>query len=96
MTGRWGTPDQAVPGRDASAGRAPAASSCRTVHHYLTRRAALDAVTRVETAPVLRTYKAAATLRGRLAARHPRRRHSRRRQGLVRTASCPVARVIAT
>jgi len=32
--------------------------------HYLTRRIALDAITRIETAPVLRTYKAAATLRG--------------------------------
>jgi DNA-binding Lrp family transcriptional regulator len=40
---------------------------CRDVqalHHYLTRRVALDAITRIETAPVLRTYKAAATLRG--------------------------------
>ncbi|GAA1245960.1 AsnC family transcriptional regulator [Kitasatospora nipponensis] len=34
------------------------------LHHYLTRRVALDAITRLETAPVLRTYKAAATLRG--------------------------------
>ncbi|MFF2044999.1 Lrp/AsnC family transcriptional regulator [Kitasatospora sp. NPDC058170] len=34
------------------------------LHHYLTRRVALDAITRIETAPVLRTYKAAATLRG--------------------------------
>jgi DNA-binding Lrp family transcriptional regulator len=33
------------------------------LHHYLTRRVAWDAVTRIETAPVLRTYKAAATLR---------------------------------
>ncbi|WP_406208789.1 Lrp/AsnC family transcriptional regulator [Kitasatospora sp. NBC_01560] len=34
------------------------------LHHYLTRRVALDAISRIETAPVLRTYKAAATLRG--------------------------------
>ncbi|MET7299982.1 Lrp/AsnC family transcriptional regulator [Embleya sp. NPDC005575] len=34
------------------------------LHHYLIRRVALDAITRIETAPVLRTYKAAATLRG--------------------------------
>ncbi|MFB7617100.1 Lrp/AsnC family transcriptional regulator [Kitasatospora sp. NPDC056181] len=34
------------------------------LHHYLTRRVALDAITRIETAPVLRTFKAAATLRG--------------------------------
>ncbi|MFJ2563214.1 Lrp/AsnC family transcriptional regulator [Streptomyces sp. NPDC087568] len=34
------------------------------LHHYLTRRVAFDAITRIETAPVLRTYKAAATLRG--------------------------------
>jgi Transcriptional regulators len=33
------------------------------LHHYLTRRVAWEAVTRIETAPVLRTYKAAATLR---------------------------------
>ncbi|MEU6271979.1 Lrp/AsnC family transcriptional regulator [Streptomyces populi] len=33
------------------------------LHHYLTRRVAWDAVTRIETAPVLRTYKAAVTLR---------------------------------
>ena len=33
------------------------------LHHYLTRRVAFDAVTRIETAPVLRTYKAAVTLR---------------------------------
>ncbi|MCU7826721.1 Lrp/AsnC family transcriptional regulator [Kitasatospora sp. DSM 101779] len=33
------------------------------LHHYLTRRIALDAITRIETAPVLRTFKAAATLR---------------------------------
>ncbi|MGW3666501.1 Lrp/AsnC family transcriptional regulator [Streptomyces sp. NPDC005141] len=33
------------------------------LHQYLTRRVAWDAVTRIETAPVLRTYKAAATLR---------------------------------
>ncbi|WP_037617242.1 Lrp/AsnC family transcriptional regulator [Streptomyces aureus] len=33
------------------------------LHHYLTRRVAWEAVTRVETAPVLRTYKAATTLR---------------------------------
>ncbi|MET7738479.1 Lrp/AsnC family transcriptional regulator [Streptomyces sp. NPDC005402] len=33
------------------------------LHHYLTRKVALDAITRIETAPVLRTYKAAATLR---------------------------------
>jgi DNA-binding Lrp family transcriptional regulator len=33
------------------------------LHHYLTRRVAWDAVTRIETAPVLRTYKAAATFR---------------------------------
>ncbi|MFE4698207.1 Lrp/AsnC family transcriptional regulator [Streptomyces sp. NPDC056738] len=33
------------------------------LHHYLTRRVAWDAVTRIETAPVLRTYKAATTLR---------------------------------
>ncbi|MGW1275088.1 Lrp/AsnC family transcriptional regulator, partial [Streptomyces sp. NPDC002491] len=33
------------------------------LHHYLTRRVALDAIARIETAPVLRTYKAAATLR---------------------------------
>ncbi|WP_331773583.1 Lrp/AsnC family transcriptional regulator (plasmid) [Embleya sp. NBC_00888] len=33
------------------------------LHHYLTRRVALDAITRIETAPVLRTYKAATTLR---------------------------------
>ncbi|WKX74091.1 Lrp/AsnC family transcriptional regulator [Streptomyces sp. XD-27] len=33
------------------------------LHHYLTRRVAWDTVTRIETAPVLRTYKAATTLR---------------------------------
>lgn len=33
------------------------------LHAYLTRRLAWEAVTRIETAPVLRTYKAAATLR---------------------------------
>ncbi|MFF2960275.1 hypothetical protein ACFVT1_15505 [Streptomyces sp. NPDC057963] len=33
------------------------------LHHYLTRRVALDALTRIETAPVLCTYRAAATLR---------------------------------
>ncbi|MEU0035231.1 Lrp/AsnC family transcriptional regulator [Streptomyces sp. NPDC006333] len=33
------------------------------LHHYLTRKVALEAVARIETAPVLRTYKAAATLR---------------------------------
>ncbi|NUU22897.1 MAG: Lrp/AsnC family transcriptional regulator [Streptomycetaceae bacterium] len=33
------------------------------LHHYLTRRVALDAITRIETAPVLRTYKAATTRR---------------------------------
>ncbi len=33
------------------------------LHHYLTRKVALDAIARIETAPVLRTYKAAATLR---------------------------------
>ncbi|KUJ69444.1 AsnC family transcriptional regulator [Streptomyces albus subsp. albus] len=35
------------------------------LHSYLTRRVAWEAVTRIETAPVLRTYKAAATLRTR-------------------------------
>ncbi|WP_370412181.1 Lrp/AsnC family transcriptional regulator [Streptomyces fradiae] len=39
-------------------------SDAEALHHYLTRRLALDAITRIETAPVLRTYKAAATLRG--------------------------------
>ncbi|MFI1581184.1 Lrp/AsnC family transcriptional regulator [Embleya sp. NPDC020630] len=33
------------------------------LHRYLIHRLALDAITRIETAPVLRTYKAAATLR---------------------------------
>jgi DNA-binding Lrp family transcriptional regulator len=33
------------------------------LHRYLTRKVALEAVARIETAPVLRTYKAAATLR---------------------------------
>lgn len=33
------------------------------LHAYLTRRIAWEAVTRIETAPVLRTYKAAATVR---------------------------------
>lgn len=33
------------------------------LHHYLTRKIALDPITRIETAPVLRTYKAATTLR---------------------------------
>ncbi|GAA2260736.1 hypothetical protein GCM10010430_51060 [Kitasatospora cystarginea] len=33
------------------------------LHAYLTRRVAWEAVTRIETAPVLRTYKAATTLR---------------------------------
>ncbi|MER5439405.1 hypothetical protein [Streptomyces sp. NPDC002790] len=33
------------------------------LHHYLTRRIALEAVTSIETAPVLHTYKAAATMR---------------------------------
>lgn len=33
------------------------------LHHYLTRKVALTAIARIETAPVLRTYKAAATLR---------------------------------
>ncbi|MFI6319527.1 Lrp/AsnC family transcriptional regulator [Nonomuraea sp. NPDC050556] len=33
------------------------------LHHYLTRRLAFDAITRIETAPVLRTLKAAASLR---------------------------------
>ncbi|WP_392958958.1 Lrp/AsnC ligand binding domain-containing protein [Streptomyces sp. LN245] len=33
------------------------------LRHYLTRRVAWDAVTRIGTAPVPRTYKAAATLR---------------------------------
>ncbi|MET7683985.1 AsnC family transcriptional regulator [Streptomyces sp. NPDC005423] len=33
------------------------------LHHYLTRKVALDAIARIETAPVLRTYKTAATLR---------------------------------
>ncbi|MEU0333821.1 Lrp/AsnC family transcriptional regulator [Streptomyces sp. NPDC006193] len=33
------------------------------LHVYLTQRVAWEAVTRIETAPVLRTYKAAATLR---------------------------------
>ncbi|MFJ9690600.1 Lrp/AsnC family transcriptional regulator [Kitasatospora sp. NPDC101183] len=37
--------------------------SAGELHHYLTRRVALEAVARIETAPVLRTYKAAATLR---------------------------------
>ncbi|MFI6847625.1 hypothetical protein OG535_35475 [Kitasatospora sp. NBC_00085] len=35
----------------------------QALHHYLTRRVAWDAVTRIATAPVLRTYKAATTLR---------------------------------
>ncbi|WP_265861915.1 Lrp/AsnC family transcriptional regulator [Streptomyces sp. SKN60] len=39
-------------------------SDVEALHHYLTRRLALDAISRIETAPVLRTYKAAATLRG--------------------------------
>jgi hypothetical protein len=34
------------------------------LHTYLTRRLALDAVTAVETAPVLRTLKAAGPLAG--------------------------------
>nr|WP_095877888.1 Lrp/AsnC family transcriptional regulator [Streptomyces sp. TLI_235] len=38
-------------------------SDAEALHHYLTRRLALDAIGRIETAPVLRTYKAAATLR---------------------------------
>ncbi|MGI5207314.1 Lrp/AsnC family transcriptional regulator [Spirillospora sp. CA-108201] len=33
------------------------------LHHYLTRRLAIDAITGIETAPVLRTLKTAATLR---------------------------------
>ncbi|MET9901058.1 Lrp/AsnC ligand binding domain-containing protein [Streptomyces sp. NPDC006446] len=33
------------------------------LHQYLERRVAWDAVTRIETAPVLRTYEAAAALR---------------------------------
>ncbi|WP_329284901.1 Lrp/AsnC family transcriptional regulator [Streptomyces sp. NBC_01455] len=33
------------------------------LHQYLTRKVALRAIARIETAPVLRTYKAAATLR---------------------------------
>ncbi|MFE4552359.1 Lrp/AsnC family transcriptional regulator [Streptomyces sp. NPDC056785] len=33
------------------------------LHHYLTRKVALETVDRIETAPVLRTYKAAVTLR---------------------------------
>ncbi|MFF7638950.1 Lrp/AsnC ligand binding domain-containing protein [Streptomyces canus] len=33
------------------------------LHAYLTRRVALEAVARIETAPVLRTYKAAVALR---------------------------------
>lgn len=33
------------------------------LHHYLTTRLALDAITRIETAPVLRTLKAAAPIR---------------------------------
>ncbi|MFJ8009126.1 Lrp/AsnC family transcriptional regulator [Streptomyces fagopyri] len=33
------------------------------LHHYLTRKVALETIARIETAPVLRTYKAAATLR---------------------------------
>ncbi|MFJ1587890.1 Lrp/AsnC family transcriptional regulator [Streptomyces sp. NPDC088197] len=33
------------------------------LHRYLTREVALDPIARIETAPVLRTYKAAATLR---------------------------------
>jgi DNA-binding Lrp family transcriptional regulator len=33
------------------------------LHHYLTRRLAIDAITAIETAPVLRTLKTAATLR---------------------------------
>ncbi|MEW1910070.1 Lrp/AsnC family transcriptional regulator [Kitasatospora sp. NPDC085895] len=37
--------------------------NAEALHHYLTRRIALDAITRIETAPVLRTFKAAATLR---------------------------------
>ncbi|MFF7154410.1 Lrp/AsnC ligand binding domain-containing protein [Streptomyces sp. NPDC008139] len=32
-------------------------------HRYLTREVALDPIARIETAPVLRTYKAAAPLR---------------------------------
>ncbi|MFI1385163.1 Lrp/AsnC family transcriptional regulator [Embleya sp. NPDC020886] len=39
-------------------------SDAEALHHYLIRRVALDAITRIETAPVLRTFKAAATLRG--------------------------------
>jgi DNA-binding Lrp family transcriptional regulator len=34
------------------------------LHRYLTTRLALDAITRIETAPVLRTLKAAAPVRG--------------------------------
>jgi len=33
------------------------------LHTYLTRRLTWEAITHIETAPVLRTYKAAATLR---------------------------------
>ncbi|MFE5140461.1 Lrp/AsnC family transcriptional regulator [Streptomyces fagopyri] len=33
------------------------------LHHYLTRKVAWETIARIETAPVLRTYKAAATLR---------------------------------
>ncbi|MFD8418005.1 Lrp/AsnC family transcriptional regulator [Streptomyces sp. NPDC059466] len=33
------------------------------LHHYLTRKVALETIARIETAPVLRTYKAAVTLR---------------------------------
>jgi hypothetical protein len=33
------------------------------LHHYLTRKAALDAIARIETEPVLRTCQAAAMLR---------------------------------
>ncbi|WP_327675081.1 Lrp/AsnC family transcriptional regulator [Kitasatospora sp. NBC_00458] len=39
-------------------------ADAEALHRYLTRRVALDAIARIETAPVLRTYKAAATLRG--------------------------------
>ncbi|MGC0416147.1 Lrp/AsnC family transcriptional regulator [Embleya sp. AB8] len=37
--------------------------NAEALHHYLTRRVAWEAITRIETAPVLRTYKAATTLR---------------------------------
>ncbi|MFF9899685.1 hypothetical protein [Streptomyces longispororuber] len=50
-----------MPPRQAAS--SPAASDAEALHVYLTQRVRWEAVARVETAPVLRTYKAAVTLR---------------------------------